>query len=210
MRRASARLTTLDFTEFVLQELPPPPARVLEVGCGSEGGVVPALVAAGYDALGVDPDAPAGDRYRRADFREIEGEFDAAVAGRVLHHVHPLDPALDRLAELAPVLLVDEFACDRIDAAAQAWYEERRRALSDPSGPVSIDQWRERHPGLHPHGAVLEGLRARYDERRIEWLPYFHRWLRDDETELLERRAVEAGAIPAIGWRWAGVRRGRR
>jgi hypothetical protein len=108
------------------------------------------------------------------------------------------------------VLLVDEFACDRIDAAAQAWYEERRRALSDPSGPVSIDQWRERHPGLHPHGAVLEGLRARYDERRIEWLPYFHRWLRDDETELLERRAVEAGAIPAIGWRWAGVRRGRR
>jgi hypothetical protein len=200
----------VDFTEFVLQELPLPPARVLEIGCGSEGGVVPALVEAGYDALGVDPHAPAGEYFRQTDFREVEGEFDAAVAGRVLHHVHPLEPGLDRLAELAPLLVVDEFACDRIDAGAQAWYEERRRALHDASGPASIDDWRAHHPGLHPHGTVLGGLRARYDERTLEWLPYFHRWLGDDETERLERRAIEAGAIPAIGWRWAGLRRGRR
>jgi len=49
----------MGFTEFVLHHLPPAPARVLEIGCGDRGGVVPALVDAGYDALGVDPRAHA-------------------------------------------------------------------------------------------------------------------------------------------------------
>jgi 2-polyprenyl-3-methyl-5-hydroxy-6-metoxy-1,4-benzoquinol methylase len=47
-----------DFLEFVLSRLPRAPARVLEVGCGIEGGVTPALAACGYDVLGIDPDAP--------------------------------------------------------------------------------------------------------------------------------------------------------
>jgi 2-polyprenyl-3-methyl-5-hydroxy-6-metoxy-1,4-benzoquinol methylase len=110
-----------DFATFVLSQLPPAPARVLEIGCGDAGGVVPALLDAGYDALGVDPRAPAGEHFRRADFRAVEGEFDVVVAGRVLHHVRPLDDALDRVAALAPLLVVDEFAWDLIDAAAQEW-----------------------------------------------------------------------------------------
>jgi len=62
--------------------LPPPPGRVLEIGCGDEGGVVPALLEAGYDALGVDPRAPAGAHYRQGDFREVDGAFDAIVVAR--------------------------------------------------------------------------------------------------------------------------------
>src|SRR4029077_1432887 len=102
---ASARLTSMDFTGFVLSHLPPPPARVLEVGCGELGGLVPALVEAGYDALGVDPHAPDGVRFRRRSFQETEGEFEAVVAGRVLHHVRPLGEGLDRLAALGRLLL---------------------------------------------------------------------------------------------------------
>jgi hypothetical protein len=200
----------VDFTAFVLQELPPPPARVLEVGCGTDGGVVPALVAAGYEALGVDPRAPAGACYRQGDFRDVDDAFDAAVAGRVLHHVTPLDEGLDRLAAVAPLLVVDEFAWNLIDEAARAWYEARHRALAeagaDPGGPASLDEWRVRHPGLHPHRLLLDGLRARYEERTLEWVPYFHRWLGDEETEELERAAWRARAFPAIGWRWTGAR----
>src|SRR5437763_6012642 len=85
MRRASATLTSMGFTDFVLHHLPPAPARVLEVGCGDRGGVVPALVDAGYDAIGVDPRAPAGPRFRQIAFREEGGEFAAWVAGRVIH-----------------------------------------------------------------------------------------------------------------------------
>jgi Methyltransferase domain len=195
MRRASATLTSMGFTEFVLHHLPPAPARVLEVGCGDRGGVVPALVDAGYDALGVDPRAPAGTRYRQADFREVEGEFDAVVAGRVIHHLVPLDAAVERMAGLAPLVLVDEFAWDLIDPELQAWYEAERVGRPDAIGPPSLDEWRWKHPGLHRHDAVLAALRARYDERELEWVPYFHHWL-GDGVESPDR----------IGYVWAGVR----
>jgi SAM-dependent methyltransferase len=199
-----------DFATFVLSQLPPPPRRVLEIGCGTAGGVVPALVAAGYDALGVDPRAPAGERYRQTDFRDVDGTFDAVVAGRVLHHVHPLDDALDRVASLAAVLVVDEFAWDRIDAAAQDWYEGQRRMLvaagADPPGPASLDEWRTRHPDLHAHVALLQGLRTRYRESAFEWLPYLYRWLGGPASEALEQTLIDAQAFPATGWRFAGVR----
>ena len=137
--------------------------------------------------------------------------IEAVVAGRVLHHVHPLGEGLDRLAELAPLLLVDEFARDLIDAPAQAWYEARYRRLVEagvePPGPPSLDAWREGHPDLHPHRTLLEALRARWDETTLEWVPYLHRWLGDPASETAEAALTEAGEFPAIGWRWAGVRR---
>ncbi len=201
----------MDFTEFVLSHLPPAPARVLDVGCGDIGGVVPALADAGYDAFGVDPRAPAGPRYSHGDFRDVTETYDAVVAGRILHHVHPLGDGLDKLAALAPLLIVDEFAGDLIDDAGQDWYENQYRMLaaagSPPKAPASIDEWRAKHPDLHPHGVVLDGLRERYDERAIEWVPYFHRWLRGPSSEALETSLIAAGAFPAIGWRWVGVRK---
>ena len=183
----------MDFTAFVLQELPPAPARVLEVGCGDRGGLVPALVEAGYDALGVDPRAPEGPRYRQCDFREVDGEFDAVVAGRVLHHLVPLDEAAARIAELAPLVLVDEFAWDLIGPELEAWYEAHYTASSP--GPPTLEEWRWRHPGLHPHDTVLAALRARFDERRLEWVPYFQRWL-----------GGEVSSPDRIGYLWAGSR----
>jgi len=204
----------VDFTEFVLSHLPPPPARVLDVGCGDAGGVVPALVEAGYDAYGVDPRAPDGPRYDHGDYRDVAGTYDAAVAGRVLHHVHPLDDGLDRLAALAPLLVVDEFAWDLIDEAGKDWYERQYRMLaaagSPPNAPESLDAWRWEHPGMHPHGVLLDRLRERYEERTLEWVPYFHRWLRGPSSEALETSLIAAGAFHAIGWRWFGVRRARR
>ncbi len=183
----------MDFTAFVLHELPPAPARVLEIGCGDAGGVVSALVDAGYDAFGVDPRAPAGPRFRQVDFREVDGEYDAVVAGRVVHHLQPLDAAVDKLASLAPLLVVDEFAWDLIDPELQAWYEAHHGP--DSPGPESLDQWRWRHADLHPHDVLLAALRARYDERTLEWVPYFHRWLGDG-----------VASPDRIGYLWAGSR----
>ena len=40
---------------FVRTALPDPPAEVLEIGCGTRGGFVPALRRDGYTATGVDP-----------------------------------------------------------------------------------------------------------------------------------------------------------
>ena len=70
--------------------------------------------------------------------------------------------------------------------------------------------WRVRHPGLHAHGVLLDALRARYEERVLEWVPYLCRWLGGPSSEALEQTLIDTGMVPAIGYRWAGVRRERR
>ncbi|HWX08527.1 MAG TPA: hypothetical protein VNY33_00995, partial [Gaiellaceae bacterium] len=164
--------------------------------------------------VGVDPRAPQGANFRQARFEDVEGTWDAIVAGRVLHHVEPLDAGISHLASLAPLLVVDEFAWDRIDDGARDWYEGQHRMLAaagaQPSGPPSLEEWRWRHPGLHPHDDVLDALRAHFDEVVLDWVPYLHRWLEGPSSEALESTLVGAGAIPAIGYRWSGVRRANR
>lgn len=203
----------MSFLDFVLHQLPAPPARVLEVGCGEEGGIAPAVAEAGYDVLAIDPDAPPGPLYRRITLEELnEAErFHAAVAGRVLHHVHPLGPALDKLAALAPLVVIDEFAWNLMDEPTIDWYEDRHRALTadgrNPKAPPSFPEWLARHPGLHPYATLRRELDSRYEPRHFEQRPYLYRWLRDSATRSLEQAAIAAGTIRPIGWRYAGVRR---
>jgi len=200
----------VDFATFALSQLPDPPARVLEIGCGEQGGVTPALVEAGYDTLAVDPRAPAGARYRRLRFQDLRDEsYDAVVAERVLHHVHPLGESIDKLAELAPLLVLDEFAWDRIDEPTRKWYEERHRRLrshgDEPKGPAHLDEWRAGWIDLHPADVLRRALVTRYDERTYEPRPYLYRWL-GEETEAVEAALVAAGTIRPVGFRWVGVK----
>jgi SAM-dependent methyltransferase len=203
----------LDFTEFALSQLASAPRRVLEVGCGREGGVAPALAAAGYDVLAIDPDAPEGPLYRRMTLEELDeaAPFDAVVAGRVLHHVDPLEAALDKLARLAPLLILDEFAWNHLDEATTDWYEAQHRLLvsagREPSGPPDLGEWRGRHEDIHPYETLRSELDVRYDERYFEWRPYLYRWLEGPATESLEAALIDVGAIRPIGFRYAGVRR---
>jgi hypothetical protein len=203
----------LDFASFVLLQVGPAPRRVLEIGCGPEGGVAPVLAGAGHSVVAIDPDAPEGRLYRRVALEHFHdpGPFDAAVGGRVLHHVRPLGPALDKLAALAPLLVIDEFAWNHIDGPTQGWYQRRyvelSRAGRDPQGPASLDDWRAKHSDLHPYEVLRAEIDRRYRERHFEWRPYFYRWLRDPETEALEKRLIAEGAIRPIGFRYAGVAR---
>ena len=73
--------------------LPAAPAHVVEVGCGSLGGFVPMLRADGYDAVGIDPQAPDDAHYQPIEFEraELPHQVDAVIASTSLHHV--ADPA---------------------------------------------------------------------------------------------------------------------
>jgi hypothetical protein len=202
----------VDFATYALSHLPAPPRHILEIGCGEHGGITPTLVAAGHDAHAVDPRAPAGERYRSMRFQELEGEsYDAVVAARVLHHVHPLAESLDRLASLAPLLVLDEFAWDRIDAPTGDWYESQHRALrasgANPTGPPDLADWRAKWTDLHPADVLRDALAVRYEERVYEPRPYLYRWLGGPATEALEAGLISAGAIRPVGFRWVGVRR---
>jgi Methyltransferase domain len=203
----------MGFAEFLLSQLPPAPARLLEVGCGPTGGVTPALVEAGYDVLAIDEHAPTGDRFRQITLQELEepAQFDAVVAERVFHHVHPLGDALDKVARLSPLFVLDEFAWDRIDEPTRDWYERQHRMLTaagrEPNGPPDLGEWRARWDGLHPSDVLLRELNRRFDQRVYEDRPYLYRWLDGPATEPLEQALIDAGAIQPIGFRWVGVRR---
>jgi Methyltransferase domain len=201
------------FAQFLLEHLPPPPARVLEVGCGTRGGVTPALAEAGYDALGIDEEAPTGNRFRQIHLEELEepAEFDAVVAERVFHHVHPLGDALHKVARMAPLFVLDEFAWDRIDDPTREWYEAQHRALTaagrEPKGPADLREWRGAWLDLHPSTVILEELDRRFERRHYEDRPYLYRWLDGPASAPLEEALLAAGAIRPIGFRWVGVSR---
>lgn len=104
---------------FVLGELPPSPARVLEIGCGA-GELALEISEAGYDVLAIDPEAPEGPIFRQTTLEQLDesGAFHAVVASRSLHHIHDLDAAVGRIQSLvrpAGRLILVDFAWERMD-----------------------------------------------------------------------------------------------
>src|SRR3954468_14800849 len=193
---------------FVLSSLPPPPARLLEVGCGA-GELARALDAAGYDVVAVDPRAPEGAIFRRVPLEQLadEGPFDVAVARYSLHHMHDLDAAVDRIAALlrpGGKVVVDEFGWDLVDAETAAWIAQQTEGASAEAGLAEGRPERER---LHPYPELRRTLDARFDERSFAWQPYLHDCLGRPDLERAEQDAVARGAIRPIGFRYAGLRR---
>jgi SAM-dependent methyltransferase len=212
---------------FVREQLPPAPARVLEIGCGTLGGFVPALLDAGYQAVGVDPEAPEGSDYQRTEFEHYNPPWpvDGVVASLSLHHVADLDAALDRLQDvLAPAgaLVVVEWAWERFDEATARWSfarlappasgaepgwlhrHQQRWAASGQSWDGYLREWvtEER---LHPGEAILRGLETRFTRRHAADAPYLFADLADT-SEADEQAAIDAGQIQAIGIRYTATR----
>lgn len=212
---------------FVRGQLPPSPARVLEIGCGPLGGFVPALLEGGYDAVGVDPEAPEGSNYHQV---EVEGydppqPVECVVASTSLHHVADLDEVLDQLEALLVhdgVLVVVEWAWERFDEATARWCFARLA----PSAPGVEPGWLHRHQerwaasgqpwdgycrtwaeqeGLHPGEAIVRGLDARFTRRFHAEGPYLFADL-PDTNEAEEQAAINAGLIRAGGIRYVATR----
>jgi SAM-dependent methyltransferase len=133
---------TPELWDFILRWLPARPARVLDVGCG-DGTMTRRLVGEGYDATGLDPEAPREEGYLRDTLEEFRSQatFDAAVAVRSLHHLHDPVRALDNLQGLLRPggrLIAFEFAVEHVDDPARQWL--RGRGLPPPVGESSVDE----------------------------------------------------------------------
>jgi SAM-dependent methyltransferase len=201
---------------FVLGELPPPPARVLEIGSGA-GELALDVADAGYDVLAIDPDAPMGPIFRQTTLENLDepGPFDAVVASRSLHHIHDLDAAVERIHSLVRPggrLILAEFAWERMDPDTADWYLGQQLALEAAGRlddvPRSLEDalaaWEEEHRGLHAGETMRVSLSRRFHELRFERTPYLHRTLGGVASEALEATLIDARAVRALGFHWVG------
>jgi SAM-dependent methyltransferase len=211
-RRATA------FCDFLGAQLPAPPVRVLEVGCG-RGELAQALAERGFEVVAIDPNAPEGLIFGRVGLEEFSDSrgFDAVVASVSLHHIEDLAGAVDKIASFLPqggVLALEEFAKERLAGATALWYYHQRCALAaagrEDTLPDHFDEWEHRskgdHADIHPVSEIRSALERRFVERHFEWTPYLYSHRLDDAVEPLERRLISEGAINATGLLYVGER----
>jgi ubiquinone/menaquinone biosynthesis C-methylase UbiE len=207
----------MELDAFVHAHLPPPPARVLEVGCG-RGDLARAVARAGYRVVAIDPEAPSGELFRASTLEDYADPdpFDAVVASRSLHHVPDLPRGLDKIARLLRPqgrLILNEHAFDRFDEPTARWYFEKRaeiRGAVSPSLEQCLLRWRDDHAGLHGYATMREELDRRFTEHFFTWTPYLHGELAGAVSEQEERALIDAGTIQATGFRYVGERPARR
>ncbi len=192
--------------------LPAPPARVIDIGCGPLGGFVPMLRAKGYDAVGIDPQAPEQPHYRRIEFECAElPPHDAVVASTSLHHVADPAAVIDRISSTLAsggTVVIVEWAWERFDEKTAAWCFERlgpdieagwlhrRRDEWLASGrewQSYLRDWAE-GDGLHPGAVLLRLLDERFERQLLTRGPYFFPDL-VDTTEADEQSAIDAALI---------------
>lgn len=198
---------------LVRDRLPAPPARVVEIGCGPLGGFVPALRSSGYEVVGVDPEAPDQDDYRRRPFEQVDlpRGFDAVVASTSLHHVADPVEVIDRVANVLAgegTLVVVEWAWEDFDEPTARWcfsrlgpdeqpgWLHRRRAEWVGSGKdwdAYLHSWAEKER-LHSAAVLLRLLDQRFDRRHLARGPYFFPDLPAIRIED-EQAAIDAGQI---------------
>jgi SAM-dependent methyltransferase len=221
---------------FFDRALSRPPARLLDAGCG-RGALTARLAARGYVLTGVDIDADeaAAARDRGLDAQAIDflsfdgGPFDVVLFSRSLHHMAPLDGAVQRAHDLlvpGGMLVCDEFAWEWADSATAAWYYDRLSELQKggliavkreiPSHPDPLERWRhqlEHDPPLHRGEEMRRAIEALFELRIVETAPYLSFYLGGwvEETErgeravreflAAERRGIDKGKLEATGLR---------
>jgi SAM-dependent methyltransferase len=194
-----------DLLAFVRANLPPPPARLLEIGAG-DGALARALARLGYEVLAIDPD-PAGADVRPVSLHELDApsaSFGAAVAVTSLHHVEPLEASIRRLAELLEprgVLVVDEFDVGAFDERAAGWWLRQRHVLGAAEHASAEELVGHQRAHLHPLERIVAALEPHFHVATPLYGPYLYRWDLDERLRPEEEDAIARAEIPAVGAR---------
>ena len=199
-----------DVVAYVRAALPPPPARVLEIGAG-DGTLAAALREGGYDVVAIDPES-GGEGVLAVPLHQLDapdGAFDAAVGVVSLHHVDPLARSCRRLADVlkpgAP-LVADELDADRLDERAAAWWLAQRRAAGFEHEHTPAEFVAQMRGHIHPVARVVEELAPWFAVGTPVPGPYIYRWHLDWALRPVEERLIAAGELPAVGVRFVARR----
>jgi SAM-dependent methyltransferase len=178
---------------------------VLEIGAG-DGELAAVLRVAGYDVTAIDPRGGEGVvQVALADLEAPPRSFDAAVAMVSLHHVVPLGHSLRRLSEVlrhGARLVIDEFAVERLDERAAAWWLTHAGFDKAPADHVA-----EMREHLYSLAQIREELAPWFDVHEEVPGAYLYRWKVDPALRDEEERLIATGELPAVGSRFIAVRR---
>ena len=183
---------------FLERHLPPPPARLLQVGA-ADGAVALELARRRYAVTALDEAAPPerGDaplEWIEAEFSNFTPDepFDAVLFTNALHALQPAGRTLDRaLAALAPggLLLAEEVAFDRVNVHTARWFYDLESVLVaadviEPPDPAyaaerrPLARWRQEHasdPPLATGHDMLAAARERLELSAVEEAPFLYR-----------------------------------
>ncbi len=221
--------------EHCARVLPPAPARLVEMGAG-DGLLAAALAARGYDVLAVDENPEMVEAARARGVHAVCADavrfqaaapFDVALYTRSLHHMFPLEGALDRAAALlrpGGVLMVEDFAWESLDRDTARWIVDMF-AVCEAAGVVRepwlegldvdgfVARWRreygEEH-GLHTGEALLGAIRPRFSLVEVAPTSYFYRYLcwrleQSDTGRRVAQAAFEAEARHVLKGHLRGI-----
>lgn len=176
----------------------------------------------GYEAVGVDPEAPDGAEYRRVEFEHAEAfeDVDAVVASTSLHHVTDPELVIDRLAGALTTrgtVVVVEWDWERFDEPTAGWcfarlgsddeagWLHRRRDEWRAAGQpwdVFVRDWARREQ-VHAAEMLLRLLDGRFDREHLAYGPYFFADLpetsEEDERAAIEARHIRATRVDYVG-----------
>jgi 2-polyprenyl-3-methyl-5-hydroxy-6-metoxy-1,4-benzoquinol methylase len=212
---SSASRSSSVLVVFVRAHVRPPPARILEIGCGA-GELARALAGVGYSVTAIDPDAPEGPLFRRVSLEEFDepGPFDAVVASRSFHHIPDLTVAVEKIDSLlvrGGLVFLDDYAKELFDRKTARWYYEHRRTIAargGPEAPTSLEEciveWEHDDAHIHSQVEMKAALDRRFRERLVASVPYLWRDLEGAASLADEQAAIDAGTIAATGFRYVG------
>jgi SAM-dependent methyltransferase len=206
--------------------------RILEVGCG-RGEVARRLGGMGFSVTALDrqlhdPTPAPGVVFVERDFLRFDaGPFDAVVFTASLHHISPLEAALDRAYDLLPpggLLVADDFDLDAPTVATLRWYYDVQELLAaaelfprdhvDPPSNDVLQRWRMAHaeePPLHTGVQMRRAIAERFELRDVHGAAYLYRYvtrhLPHDARGVAiaqhiygtERRGITDGTLTAVG-----------
>jgi len=217
--------------------------RILEVGCGT-GELAARLSKDGYSVVAIDSDGDSVAAARRLgvtariatwpDF--ANGQFDALLFTRSLHHIHPLPESIKRAGEIlvkGGVIIVEDFAYESADEKTLRWFGSAIRlveatSLLTESGEFldkvsskteTLKAWRENHENeLHTAIEIDAQVEKVFGRVIRENAAYYFRYIANALTATGKRDAIlqafaeqeetlaADGSIVALGRRFVARR----
>jgi len=200
---------------FIKRFLPSECRRILEVGCGT-GELAARLSKDGYSVVAIDTDRDSVAAALRLDVNARvatwpdfdQGQFDAVLFTRSLHHIHPIDESLRHAADSLANggrIIVEDFAYESADEKTLRWFRSAIRLLEATGSLVmseeflgkvlskteTLNAWRENHETELHKAAEIDAQLEKVFERVIrENAAYYFRYIANAITSTDKRDAV--------------------